>query len=61
MSEDDYGVVLTEDYRTYIASVVGEGALGRKVMMSLVQRYHDVSVSREQLIKELKFTDDEIS
>lgn len=61
VSEDDYGIVLSEDYGTYIASVLGENVLGRKVMKSLIQRYHDVSLNKEQLMTELKFTNEEIS
>lgn len=61
VTEDDWGVVTDEDYRACVASAVGDSSLGQKVMGSLLEHYRDASVSKEQLVSELKLSKEEIS
>ena len=59
--ENDYALVLSKDYKSYVCSWLGDNTLCRRVIEKVLPLYKDVSISKEQLSLESKLTQDDIS
>lgn len=62
VSEDDYALVLSEDYSRYVKTHLGNTPLSRKFVNSLLPMCPRVSVTRQQLMGEgIRFSEDDVS
>ena len=59
--ENDYALILSKDYVSYVHSWLGDSALSRLVTHKVLPLYKDVSVSKEQLTWEIKLTHEDIA
>ena len=59
--ENDYALVLSKDYKSYVCSWLGDTTLCRRVVDKVLPLYKDVSISKEQLTLESKLTPVDIS
>ena len=62
VSENDYAVMISDDYRGYVVSWMGDcSALCKRLTRSVLPSCTDVSVSKEKLTKELRLSQEDIS
>lgn len=62
VSEDDYALVLSEDYSKYVKTHLGSSPLCRKFVNSLLPACLSVSVTRQQLMGEgIRFSEEDVS
>ena len=62
VSEDEYALVLSEDYLKYVKTHLGDTPLCRKFLNSLLPACQSVSVTRQQLMGEgVRFSEEDIS
>lgn len=62
VSENDYAVMLSDDYRGYIVSWMADSsALCKRLTRNVLTSCKDVSVSKDKLSKDLKLSQEDIS
>lgn len=61
VSEDQYCLVWTEDYRNHLRTVLGRTQLCDKFMRVVLPGNQEVSITRGQLREEMKLSEEEIT
>jgi hypothetical protein len=62
VSENDYAVMLSDDYRGYVVSWMSDStALCKRLTQKVLPSCKDVSVSRDKLTKDLKLSLEDVS
>ena len=57
---EDYAVLFHDDYCSLVCSALGATSLADRFIEKVLQHCKDVSVSRDQLVGELRFKEEEI-
>ena len=62
VSENDYAVMLSDDYRGYVVSWMADcTALCKRLTQNVLPSCKDVSISRDKLTKDLRLSQEDIS